>query len=108
LPRRRHDTSTGPDHRGDPGAEGLNTAVEYAVESGQLEENALSRVRPKRVAMITEVDPRVVVTVASWDRARGRRLVAFSATMYYAGQRPAEATAQREADCQFPAQAGER
>jgi integrase len=67
--------------------------------------------------VIDEVDPRVVVThaqarelltavsyVGSWDRARGRRLVAFFATMYYAGLRPAEATALREADCQLPAQ----
>ncbi len=94
---------------------GLNTAVEYAVESGQLEENPLRKVKVTRVAAITEVDPRAVVThaqarelltavsyVGSWDRARGRRLVAFFATMYYAGLRPAEATALRDTDCQLP------
>jgi integrase len=94
---------------------GVNTAVEYAVESGQLEENPLHRVKVTRVAAITEVDPRAVVThaqarelltavsyVGSWDRARGRRLVAFFATMYYAGLRPAEATALRDTDCQLP------
>jgi integrase len=98
-------------------AQSLNTAVEYAVEVGELEGNPLQRVKVKRIAAITEVDPRVVVThaqarellaavsyVGSWDRARGRRLVAFFAAMYYAGLRPAEATALRESDCQLPAQ----
>jgi hypothetical protein len=74
---------------------GLNTAVEYALDLGELEDNPLQRVKIKRIAAISEVDPRVVVThsqarelltavsyVGSWDRARGRRLVAFFATMY--------------------------
>jgi integrase len=99
----------------------LNTAVEYALELGELEDNPLQRVKIKRVGAISEVDPRVVVThsqarelltavsyVGSWDRSRGRRLVAFFATMYYAGLRPAEATALRESDCGSPARAGAR
>jgi hypothetical protein len=85
---------------------GLNTALKYAVGLGELADNPLERIRVKRVAAINEVDPRVVVThaqarelltavsyVGSWDRARGRRLVAFFATLYYGGLRPAEATA---------------
>ena len=35
-------------------------------------------------------------------RARGRRLVAFYATIYYAGCRPSEAVGLRRADCQLP------
>jgi integrase len=97
--------------------QGLNTAVEYALELGELEDIPLQRVKIKRIATISEVDPRVVVThsqahelltavsyAGSWDRSRGRRLVAFFATMYYAGLRPAEATALRESDCQLSAQ----
>lgn len=96
---------------------GLNTAIEYAVSIGELPENPLARVKVRRVAAINEVDPRVVVThtqarelltavsyVGSWDRARGRRLVAFFATLYYAGLRPAEAAALRESDCYLPGQ----
>jgi integrase len=96
---------------------GLNTAIEHAVRTGQLEHNPLKWVRTKRVAITDEVDPRVVIThaqarelltavsyVGSWDRARGRRLVAFFAVLYYAGLRPAEAVALREADCQLPEQ----
>ncbi|ACY99472.1 integrase family protein [Thermomonospora curvata DSM 43183] len=94
---------------------GLNTAIEYAVELGELPENPLKRVTPKRVANQEEVDPRVVVThaqarelltalsyVGSWHRARGRRLVAFFAVLYYAGLRPAEAVALRVSDCYLP------
>jgi hypothetical protein len=93
---------------------GLNAAIEYAVESGELTEN-LKRIKIKRVASDDRLDPRVVVTpaqarelltavsyVGSWRRARGRRLVAFFAVLYYAGVRPAEAVALREKDCQLP------
>jgi integrase len=96
---------------------GLNTAIEHAVQTGQLEHNPLTRIRSKRVAFADEVDPRVVITHAqarelltavsyagSWDRARGRRLVGFFAVLYYGGLRPAEAVALREHDCQLPAQ----
>ena len=94
---------------------GLNTAVEYAVELGELGENPLKRVKIKRVAAADQVDPRVVVThaqardlltavsyVGSWHRGRGRRLTAFYAVLYYAGLRPAEAVALQEADCELP------
>nr|WP_225900468.1 tyrosine-type recombinase/integrase [Streptomyces sp. RLB3-17] len=40
--------------------------------------------------------------VGSWDRCRGRRLVAFYAVLYYAGLRPAEAVGLRRSDCHLP------
>jgi integrase len=96
---------------------GLNAAIEYAVELGELDGNPLTRIKVKRVAADDRVDPRVVVApaqarelltavsyVGSWNRSRGRRLVAFFAVLYYAGPRPAEAVALRERDCQLPAQ----
>jgi integrase len=99
----------------------VNTAFEYAVELGELPENPLrtvdgKKVKDKRVARDTAIDPRVVANpdqvnkilisasyVGSYSRARGRRLVAFYATIYYAGCRPSEAVALRRADCQLPA-----
>jgi integrase len=96
---------------------GLNAAIEYAAELGELPENPLKRVKMKRVAAEDHVDPRVVVTpaqarelltavsyVGSWNRGRGRRLIAFFAVLYYAGIRPAEAVALREIDCHLPEQ----
>jgi hypothetical protein len=40
---------------------GLNTAVQYAIERGELHENPLKRIKTGRVAATNEVDPRVVV-----------------------------------------------
>jgi hypothetical protein len=61
----------------------------------ELAENPLKRVKMKRVAADDCLDPRVVVTpaqarellaavsyVGSWNRGRGRRLVAFFAVLY--------------------------
>jgi integrase len=94
---------------------GLNTALEHAVELEEIPENPLKRLKAKRTATADRIDPRVVVThaqgrelltavsyVGSWDRARGRRLVAFFAVLYHAGLRPAEAVALREIDCYPP------
>ncbi len=94
---------------------GFNAALEFAVETGKLDENPLKRVKTKKVAVDDQVDPRVVVThaqarelltamsyVGSWHRARGRRLVGFFAVMYYAGLRPAEAVALKATDCELP------
>lgn len=85
------------------------------MEIGELAKNPLKQVKMGRVASSDQVDPGVVVThsqarellaavsyVGSWDRSRGRRLVAFYAVMYYAGLRPAEAVALRESNCQLP------
>jgi integrase len=94
---------------------GLNAAIEYAVGTGELATNPLTRRRVKRTSSSERVDPRVVVNgkqarellaavsyVGSWDRGRGRRLVAFYAVLYYAGLRPAEAVALREWNCHLP------
>jgi len=95
----------------------VNTALEYAVEVGDLAENPLQRkaYKRKKVARDMSIDRRVVVNpkqakellvaasyVGSWKRARGRRLVAFYATMYYAGTRPAEVLGLRKQDCELP------
>ncbi|MFF0526154.1 tyrosine-type recombinase/integrase [Actinomadura nitritigenes] len=94
---------------------GLNTAVVYAMELGELSDNPLKAAGRTHEARQGEVDPRVVIThaqardlltalsyVGSWGRGRGRRLVAFFATLYYAGLRPAECVALRENDCHLP------
>ncbi|WP_234335559.1 tyrosine-type recombinase/integrase [Streptomyces albus] len=93
----------------------LNTALEYAVVAGELPENPLSRARRKHAGSNDVVDRRVLVNavqgrqlltavsyVGSWDRCRGRRLVAFYAVLYYAGLRPAEAVGLRLSDCHLP------
>ncbi|TLP53984.1 tyrosine-type recombinase/integrase [Microbispora triticiradicis] len=94
---------------------GLNTALEYGVDVGELKENPLKRIKQKKVAKEDVVDRRAVVNpeqarelltavsyVGSWHRARGRRLVAFYATLYFAGVRPAEAVGLRRDDCHLP------
>jgi integrase len=94
---------------------GLNTAVVYAMELGELSDNPLKAAGRTHEARQGEVDPRVVIThaqardlltalsyVGSWARGRGRRLMAFFATLYYAGLRPAECVALRENDCYLP------
>ncbi|MFJ7968564.1 tyrosine-type recombinase/integrase [Streptomyces sp. NPDC096324] len=93
----------------------LNTALEHAVAMGELPENPLQRVRRKHIGSNAVVDRRVLVNavqarqlltavsyVGSWDRCRGRRLVAFYAVLYYAGLRPAEAAGLRLWDCHLP------
>lgn len=94
---------------------GLNPALEYAVEAGYLDTNPLTKVKRKHVASTDQVDPRVLVNprqarelltalsyVGGHHRARGRRLVAFFATLYYAGPRPAEALALTADRCELP------
>ncbi|MEV6423357.1 tyrosine-type recombinase/integrase [Streptomyces sp. NPDC051662] len=93
----------------------LTNAVKYAIELGEFAENPLAAVQwtPPKVA--ETVDPGVVVNprqarelltvisyVGGYKRARGRRQVAFFATIYYGGLRPAEAVGLRRADCTLP------
>ncbi|MEW2303921.1 hypothetical protein AB0958_28815 [Streptomyces sp. NPDC006655] len=98
-----------------PRRRALNAALEHAVATGELPENPLQRIRRKRVGANDVVDPRVLVNAAqarqlltsvscigSWDRCRGRRLVAFYAVLYSAGLRPAEAVGLRRSDCHLP------
>ncbi|MFD7606527.1 tyrosine-type recombinase/integrase [Streptomyces mirabilis] len=93
----------------------LNTALEHAVVAGDLSGNPLQRARRKHVGSNDVVDRRVLVNalqarqllaavsyVGSWDRCRGRRLVAFYAVLYYAGLRPAEAVGLKHSDCHLP------
>lgn len=93
----------------------LNTALEHAVDVGELPENPLQRTRQKRVGSNDTVDRRILVNavqarqlltavsyVGSWDRCRGRRLVAFYAVLYHAGLRTAEAVGLRLSDCYLP------
>lgn len=93
----------------------LVNALRYAVEIGELPENPLSAVRWQKPKVAKQVDPRVVVNpcqarqllaavsyVGSFDRARGRRLMAMFACMYYGALRPAEAVGLRLADCILP------
>lgn len=82
---------------------------------GEFPANPLQCVRRKHVGSNEVVDRRVLVNavqarqlltavsyVGSWDRCRGRRLVAFYAVLYYAGLRPAEAVGLRRSDCHLP------
>ncbi|CAL9433013.1 hypothetical protein SUDANB146_02081 [Streptomyces sp. enrichment culture] len=93
----------------------LNTALEHAVVAGELPEDPLQRARGKHISSDSVVDRRVLVNavqarqlltavsyVGSWDRCRGRRLVAFYAALYYAGLCPAEAVGLRLSDCHLP------
>jgi integrase len=93
----------------------LFNALAYAVELGELPENPLTLVKWKPPKVTKEVDRRVVVNprqagellaavsyVGGYRRARGRRLVALFACMYFGGLRPAEAVALRRQDCTLP------
>jgi integrase len=93
----------------------LFNALAYAVELGELPENPLTAVRWKLPKISKQVDRRVVVNprqarellaavsyVGGYRRARGRRLVAMFACMYFGGLRPAEAVALRRQDCTLP------
>lgn len=94
---------------------GFNTAMEYAIAAGYLEENPLSGVKRSTPKGGGKVDPRVLVNAVQGDqlltavsyvgsvhRNRGRRLVAFFACLLYAAMRPAEAVGLREVDCHLP------
>ncbi|MFI6981531.1 tyrosine-type recombinase/integrase [Embleya sp. NPDC050154] len=98
---------------------GLNTAIEYALETKALTEHPLKGVKWPQVGQTVQaLDPRVVPNptqareiltavsyVGSWSRRRGRRLVAFFAVQYYAALRPAEAVGLKERDCHLPDEA---
>ncbi|MFF6940758.1 tyrosine-type recombinase/integrase [Streptomyces lavendulae] len=94
---------------------GFNTAMEYAVELGYLDENPLAGMKRSVSKGDDVVDPRVLVNgvqgaqlltavsyVGSIHRNRGRRLVAFFGCQLYAAMRPAEAVGLREEDCYLP------
>lgn len=86
----------------------LSAVLNYAVESGYLDHNPLADVRRKREPVTDVVDPRVV---ANPDQARALLraveriapdLLAFFATLYFAGARPAEVRNLRQRDLTLP------
>lgn len=93
----------------------VGNIVKYAIEVGHLDEDPFKRItwtppkaskrldrrrlpNPAQVAELLTA----VSYVGSWDRGRGRRLVAFFACMYYAMMRPEEVIALRVSDCHLP------
>jgi integrase len=94
---------------------GFNTAMEYAIQEGYLDENPLRGTKRPSSPGSDIVDPRVLVNevqgrqlltavsyVGSIHRNRGRRLVAFFGCMLYAAMRPAEVVGLRLPDCHLP------
>jgi integrase len=89
----------------------LSGAIKYAIELGLLEHNPLERISTPRPRKAVTLDRRVVVNP---EQARkliaavgdigwtGSRYVAFFATIYFAGLRPAEALGLRVHDCDLP------
>lgn len=93
----------------------LVNALRYAVEVGEFTDNPISAVRWQKPKVSKQVDPRVVVNpaqarqllaavsyVGSYQRARGRRLMALFACMYYGALRPAEAVGLKLSGCTLP------
>src|SRR5215472_12999015 len=93
--------------------------LRYAVEMEELPSSPLDRLswKPPKVSEVVDrrvvVNPRqarqllVAVTYVGYQRrgpfARGQRLMALYACMYFAALRPAEAVALRQQDCHLPA-----
>lgn len=93
----------------------FHNTLEYAVEKGDLPENPLTRIGGRAPRLTRQVDPRVVVSprqarelltavtyVGTWAHGRGRLLMPFFATLYFAALRPEEAVELRLQDCQLP------
>lgn len=89
----------------------LSGAVNYAIELGYLPADPIAKISIPKQRRSTKIDRRVVVNP---DQARalleavarqgpeGEALIAFFATMYYAGLRPGEVVALREHDLELP------
>jgi len=89
----------------------LHNLAGYAVEQGHLTVNPVSQLKWKAPAVAEAVDRRVVISPAQArgllaavraQGARGQRMEAFYACLYYAALRPSEAVALTEADCSLP------
>ncbi|MCF2531331.1 tyrosine-type recombinase/integrase [Yinghuangia soli] len=93
----------------------LYGALTRAVELRALTEHPIDAIKVAGAKVNKQVDRRVVVNpkqarelliavsyVGGYSRARGRRLVAMFACMYYAGLRPAEAVGLLRTDCTLP------
>ncbi|PRX47072.1 phage integrase family protein [Prauserella shujinwangii] len=93
----------------------LYNLLSYAVERELIPDNPIVRVKHSVAKGVDQVDPGVVAKprqvrelltaltyVGERDPDRGRRLVAFFATIYYAGARPGEVMGLRDTDCTLP------
>jgi hypothetical protein len=96
----------------------FTNVIRYAVELEEMPDNPLDRLSWKRPRVSEVVDRRVVVnprqaralmmavTYVGQQRrgphARGQRLMALYACMYFAALRPAEAVGLRRQDCELP------
>ncbi|MEU2868620.1 site-specific integrase [Streptomyces olivoreticuli] len=94
---------------------GFNTAMNYAIQEGYLEENPLAGMKRPAGQGSGEIDPRTLMNavqgqqlliavsyVGSVHRNRGRRLVAFFGCILYAAMRPAEGVGLKRSDCELP------
>lgn len=94
---------------------GFNTAMDYAIQEGYLDENPLAGLKRPTFQGSDAIDPRVLVNevqgrqlltavsyVGSVHRNRGRRLVSFFGCILYAAMRPAEVVGLRLSDCYLP------
>jgi integrase len=89
----------------------LFNAMEYAVELKLLTRNPIPALKWKVPKPAKAIDKRVVVnprqaqsllSAVATQKPSGKRLVAFFATMYYAGARPGEAVNLRKQDVLIP------
>lgn len=94
----------------------VKTAFKYGVEVKAFDQDPMTLVmtwrRPKVSLVVDDAvvcspqQARELLTAVSYvgryKGARGRRLVAFFAVLYYAGLRPEEALALRRSDCDLP------
>lgn len=92
----------------------LHHALDFAVDTGALDINLVSRTKVAVERGNSEVDPRVVLnpkqarqvlaalTYAGTITGQYDYLYAFFATMYYGALRPAEVNRLREQDCKLP------
>ncbi|TYB71296.1 tyrosine-type recombinase/integrase [Nonomuraea sp. PA05] len=90
----------------------FHTALEHAVELGDLDFNPLDRVKWKPAKLSNVVDRRAVVNprqarelltaVTYVGRTRGPMMAAMFACMYFAGLRPAEAQGLQRKGCVLP------
>lgn len=86
----------------------LNSVLKYAVELGHLESNPFDRVSWQPPAVTETVDRRVVVNpriaraLLAAVRDISPPVEGYSACLYFAGLRPAEAANLRASDCQLP------
>ncbi|WP_436788598.1 tyrosine-type recombinase/integrase, partial [Yinghuangia sp. YIM S10712] len=93
----------------------LANVIGYAIECRELAENPLGKIGWKMPKTVQRLDRRRVANprqveelltavsyVGGYKRARGRRLVAFFACLYYATMRPAEAVNLKADGCNLP------